>query len=228
MPLNSDLRQRIAIDTGQLDWLIDAATGLRLKPLSSGSPGPAQSTNIVEYPAGACIDDIALQGAEILVLTGRLEDESGDYPPGSYLRLPPACSWQLTSVAGCSLFIKSGEPVTGDGRERAALRPRDRTWHPGLVPGLRVLSLGESEGTQTALVEWAPGTQFQYHRHYGGEEIFVMEGVFQDEHGDYPAGTWLRSPHMSAHVPFSEPGCLIFVKVGHLPIEHGPSHAGNG
>ena len=37
------------------------------------------------------------------------------------------------------------------------------------------------------------------------------------EHGDYPQGTWLRSPHLSEHTPFSEEGCLIYVKTGHLP-----------
>ena len=44
----------------------------------------------------------------------------------------------------------------------------------------------------------------------------MLEGVFSDEHGDYPAGTWLRNPHLSQHEPFSESGCLILVKVGHL------------
>ena len=52
--------------------------------------------------------------------------------------------------------------------------------------------------------------------HMGGEEILVLEGTFSDEHGDYPAGTWMRSPHASEHQPFSREGCLIYVKVGHL------------
>ena len=67
-----------------------------------------------------------------------------------------------------------------------------------------------------AVVRWAPGTYFNPHRHFGGEEIFVIDGVFEDEHGRYPEGTWLRSPHMSAHKPFSVEGCTIFVKTGHL------------
>lgn len=227
MPLNADLRQRVAIDTSHLDWQDDVATGVRLKPLANNAHDPAQRTDIIEYPAGARIDYATLGGAEILVLDGLLEDEFGDgfanefanYPPGSYLKLPSGESAKLASAAGCTLFIKRGHPATLNVRERVVLRPQERAWHPGLVSGLRVLSLGEFEGAHTALVEWAPGTRFQYHRHYGGEDIFVMEGVFQDEYGDYPAGTWLRSPHMSEHVPFSDPGCLIFVKVGHLPME---------
>ncbi|MEM8617794.1 MAG: cupin domain-containing protein, partial [Pseudomonadota bacterium] len=45
----------------------------------------------------------------------------------------------------------------------------------------------------------------------------VLEGTFEDEHGTYPAGTWIRSPHMSQHKPWSDEGCLIYVKTGHLP-----------
>jgi hypothetical protein len=66
-------------------------------------------------------------------------------------------------------------------------------------------------------VRWAPGTVFHPHRHGGGEEIFVLQGVFQDEHGTYPEGAWLRNPPGSVHRPWSEAGCTIWVKTGHLP-----------
>ena len=73
-------------------------------------------------------------------------------------------------------------------------------------------------GENVALVRWAPGTKFAQHAHWGGEEIFVIEGTFQDEHGDYPAGSWIRSPHLSQHNPWSDEGCLIYVQTGHLPM----------
>jgi len=42
---------------------------------------------------------------------------------------------------------------------------------------------------------------------------------FGREHGAYPAGTWIRSPHMSHHRPFTESeGATILVKVGHLQV----------
>ena len=84
------------------------------------------------------------------------------------------------------------------------------------MPGLQVMGLHTFETQHTALVRWAPQTYFSQHRHYGGEEILVLEGTFSDEHGDYPALSWLRSPHLSMHKPFSRGGCLILVKVGHL------------
>ncbi|HSG62754.1 MAG TPA: cupin domain-containing protein, partial [Pseudomonadales bacterium] len=72
----------------------------------------------------------------------------------------------------------------------------------------------------TALVRWQPNTRFQRHTHWGGEEILVLEGTFYDEKGTYPKGTWLRSPHMSEHQPYTkEDGALIYVKVGHLSVD---------
>lgn len=58
---------------------------------------------------------------------------------------------------------------------------------------------------------------FQPHAHRGGEEILVLAGVFEDEFGRYPAGSWLRNPPGSVHRPWSEAGCTIWVKTGHLP-----------
>jgi anti-sigma factor ChrR (cupin superfamily) len=67
-----------------------------------------------------------------------------------------------------------------------------------------------------ALVKWEPGTRFVNHSHPGGEEIFVLSGTFADEHGTYNEGTWLRNPPGSTHSPYSEEGCVIYVKTGHL------------
>ena len=103
-----------------------------------------------------------------------------------------------------------------DDTVRIMIDTKNEVFRQGLVPGLSVLPLHEFGTEHAALVRWAPGTKFQPHMHWGGEEILVLEGVFSDEHGDYPAGTWIRSPHRSVHNPYSEPGCLIYVKVGHL------------
>jgi len=37
------------------------------------------------------------------------------------------------------------------------------------------------------------------------------------EYGQYPEGSWIRSPHLSEHFPRVEEETLILVKVGHLP-----------
>jgi anti-sigma factor ChrR (cupin superfamily) len=60
---------------------------------------------------------------------------------------------------------------------------------------------------------------FSAHTHSGGEEFIVLDGVFQDEHGDYPAGTYVRNPPTTSHTPGSEAGCTIFVKLWQFDME---------
>ena len=79
------------------------------------------------------------------------------------------------------------------------------------------MPLHSFESEQVALVRWPAGERFLPHRHAGGEEIYVISGEFCDELGRYPAGSWIRSPHMSQHHPFVDQETLIWVKVGHLP-----------
>ena len=75
---------------------------------------------------------------------------------------------------------------------------------------------GGEFGPVTSLVRYAPGCAFPEHTHPEGEEILVLEGEFGNEHGRYPEGTWIRSPHMSVHNPWVEDETLIWVKTGHL------------
>jgi anti-sigma factor ChrR (cupin superfamily) len=78
------------------------------------------------------------------------------------------------------------------------------------------MPLHEHENEHVALVHWPDGERFQHHTHVGGEEIFVLSGELIDEHGRYPAGTWIRSPHMSTHNPWVEQETVLWVKTGHL------------
>tara|TARA_R110002050_G_scaffold117991_2_gene235054 strand:+ start:137 stop:511 length:375 start_codon:yes stop_codon:yes gene_type:complete len=117
---------------------------------------------------------------------------------------------------GATILVKLHQFDQGD-TEKKVIDTQNNLWHQGLVDGLTVMPLHEFKGEHIALVKWAPYTQFQPHKHWGGEEIFVLDGTFYDEHGRYSKGTWLRSPHTSQHTPFTkEDGALIYVKVGHL------------
>lgn len=73
--------------------------------------------------------------------------------------------------------------------------------------------VGGEVARATSIVRYAPDSAFSQHTHSGGEEFIVLDGVFQDEHGDYPAGTYVRNPVGTHHIPRSEPGCTIFVKL---------------
>jgi anti-sigma factor ChrR (cupin superfamily) len=178
----------------------------------------ARETSIVRYAAGARFRAHAHGGGEeFLVLAGSFHDDAGDYPERTYVRDPigPAQrSW--AGPDGAVLFVKRRQLSAAD-TERVVIDTRAARWYQGLVPGLTVLPLHEHGPEHVALVRWAPSTRFRPHHHWGGEEILVLEGVFEDEHGTYPKGSWLRSPHMSEHDPFTGPdGALIYVKLGHL------------
>ncbi|MDX1589717.1 MAG: cupin domain-containing protein [Oleiphilaceae bacterium] len=73
--------------------------------------------------------------------------------------------------------------------------------------------VGDEVARATSLVRYAPQSHFSPHVHHGGEEFLVLEGTFQDEEGDYPAGCYVRNPPGSRHTPGSESGCVIFVKL---------------
>jgi anti-sigma factor ChrR (cupin superfamily) len=133
-----------------------------------------------------------------------------------YLRNPPGSQHAPFSTDGCTLFVKLRQFAQTDNQE-LRLNTKASDWYPGLVPGLSVMPLHEYDGISTALVRWAPSTVFNPHVHPGGEEIYVLDGVFHDEFGVYPKGSWIRSPRYSKHAPFTkEEGALIYVKVGHL------------
>ena len=107
-------------------------------------------------------------------------------------------------------------PLNMDRRLRVCIRPGDQHWQSAPQAPIRRWPLereAPESGQVTSLVEYLPEARFPQHTHPNGEEIYVLEGVFSDETGDYPAGSYLRSPAGSRHSPFSEEGCLIFVKL---------------
>jgi hypothetical protein len=73
--------------------------------------------------------------------------------------------------------------------------------------------VGEEQARATSLVRYSANSHFSSHLHPAGEEILVLEGVFQDEHGSYPTGSYLRNPPGSIHAPGSVDGCVIFVRL---------------
>lgn len=106
--------------------------------------------------------------------------------------------------------------VNADFTKRAAMHGAEMEWVPSPMAGVerRMLDrLGDEVARATSIVRYAPNSRFSAHTHDGGEEFLVLEGVFQDEHGDFPAGTYVRNPPTSKHTPGSEDGCVIFVKL---------------
>ena len=106
--------------------------------------------------------------------------------------------------------------LNADFSKRVFVHAAKLPWVPSPLAGVdrRMLDrLGEEVARATSIVRYAPDSHFSPHTHGGGEEFLVLDGVFQDEHGDYPAGCYIRNPPTSRHTPGSAPGCTIFVKL---------------
>jgi anti-sigma factor ChrR (cupin superfamily) len=217
MNIHSDFGERIVLDADELVWQASPAAGVMRKYLDRVGDEVARASSIVRYDPGTSFEQHTHDGGEeILVLDGCFSDEKGDYSAGMYLRNPPGSQHAPFSKDGCTLFVKLRQFEQTDGQE-LRINTRTSDWYPGLVSGLSVMPLHEHQGISTALVRWAPNTAFNPHVHPGGEEIYVLGGVFHDEFGVYPKGSWIRSPRYSKHAPFTkDEGALIYVKVGHL------------
>jgi len=103
-----------------------------------------------------------------------------------------------------------------DFSQRVVTVTNEVDWVESPMPGVwrKPLAREDAErGHATSIVRYDPGARFSQHDHPLGEEILVLEGTFSDETGDYHAGTYFRNPEGFRHAPFSEEGCIIFVKL---------------
>lgn len=106
--------------------------------------------------------------------------------------------------------------INADFSQRVVVHSQQQPWLASPMPGVdrRPLDrVGNEVARATTIVRYAPGSEFSPHVHTGGEEFIVLEGVFQDQHGDFPAGSYVRNPPQSSHKPGSDEGCVIFVKL---------------
>ena len=109
------------------------------------------------------------------------------------------------------------DAINGDLSVRATADTSRMEWTPSPSASVwrkRVHRVGPAESGQvTSVVRYDANSKFPVHDHPDGEEILVLDGVFSDEHGDWPAGTFLLNPEGFRHAPFSNPGCVLLVKL---------------
>ncbi|MEL6341624.1 MAG: cupin domain-containing protein [Myxococcota bacterium] len=106
--------------------------------------------------------------------------------------------------------------IFADPTAPARVETQSLPWIPSPMPGVdrRMIERdGDEVARVTSVVRYAPGSRFSPHTHSGGEEFLVLDGVFSDEHRDYPTGTYVRNPVGTRHQPHVVPGCTIFVKL---------------
>jgi anti-sigma factor ChrR (cupin superfamily) len=218
--LNDDMNQRVVLHTATMPWVPSPMAGVDRRMLDRVGDEVARATSIVRYAAGSRFSPhLHGGGEEFLVLEGVFSDEHGDYPAGSYLRNPPGTSHAPHSVPGCTIFVKLWQFAAGD-TTPVSIDSRSAAWHRGAFTGLDVLPLHAHGGVDTVLERWEPAARAAERMHPGGAEILVLEGSLHDEHGDYPALSWLRMPRECRHTLRTGPsGALALVKTGHIGVE---------
>ncbi|TBR42541.1 cupin [Marinomonas agarivorans] len=113
-------------------------------------------------------------------------------------------------------IAETTDKIAADFTKTVVMHSKELPWQASPMAGVdrRPLDrVGGEVARATTIVRYAPGSKFSAHTHTGGEEFVVLEGTFQDEHGDYPQGSYVRNPPTSQHTPGSEQGCIIFVKL---------------
>ncbi len=114
------------------------------------------------------------------------------------------------------MSARDSELLNADFRQRVVIATERLPWVPSPQAGVarRMLDrIGGEVARATSVVRYAAASSFPAHAHGLGEEFLVLEGIFSDEHGDYPAGTYVRNPPGSSHAPRTADGCTILVKL---------------
>ena len=213
--LNMDLTKTACVSGNKPSWIKSPADGVSRIPLEREAEESGHTTSFVTFEPNSFFPAHEHpMGEELYVIEGVFSDENGDYPAGTYIRNPPGSRHRPFTKEGCMLFVKLDQFQEEDNKH-VVIRPNEKQWNDG-IGNLKVTSLHSFGTESTALVWWPENERFQLHSHFGGEEVVVLKGKFIDEHGEYPSGSWIRSPHMSQHFPYVKEETLILVKVGHL------------
>jgi anti-sigma factor ChrR (cupin superfamily) len=206
------------VHTDALPWLPSPRPGVWRKRLELRGPEEAgRVTSLVRYDPGSAFALHAHpDGEEILVLDGVFADQYGRYPAGTFLLNPEGFEHAPFSNEGCSLLVKLRQ---SPGRRRPVrIQTRSSPWQVVEPARLWRLTLYSDAAypERIHLTRVAPGLSIGPVFFPGGEEIFVLDGAFSDEHGSYQVGSWLRFPAGDYHTLTTKLGCTLYVKQGHL------------
>jgi anti-sigma factor ChrR (cupin superfamily) len=226
MQIRADLTQRAVVQTHDEAWTPSPQKGVDRKMLDRDGAEVARATSLVRFAAGSDFPEHEHgAGEELLVVEGVFSDEAGDYPAGTYVRHPPGSRHRSFSRGGCVIFVKLRQMTETDDAT-VVVDTAAAPWR-SCGGGLHLLPLYENTrtGERVSLRRFDPGAVPGPEDHPGGTEMLVLDGVLQDEHGRYPAGTWLRLPAGGSHAPSSTEGCRLWVKTGHLRATSPPAGA---
>ncbi len=216
--LHADLSRRAVVDTNDLPWVPSPQAGIERRMLDRDGGEVARATSIVRFAAGHTFPKHQHGGGEeFFVLEGTFSDQDGDASAGTYVRNPPGTHHAPWSDEGCTILVKLRQ-MRPAGELQLVIDSSATEWQTGVITGHWTKSLFTAQAwlENVSLEKLDPGTQVPAYLCEGGEEIFVVDGSFADDHGSYAAGVWQRNPHGFSHGLRSDTGCTLWVKRGHL------------
>lgn len=213
--IDTDLLTRVVTLPTSLTWHQTSLTGTWDAPFESDHEVPDHPLTMLTRidPGGFFPLHGHPGGQETLVLQGSFADETGVYPPGSYMLNPEGFIHRPYSDEGCLGFVKLRQHG-GKTRDKVRTNIYESPWQSGIIPQIEVKPLYQQLGyPEKVWVErWQPDTKLSNVVETEVKEIFVIEGTWSDELGNYPTSSWFRYPPNCPYSPGSETGCLVYVK----------------
>jgi len=216
--VNADFSRRVVIATDEMPWIPSPQSGVERRLLDRIGGEVARATSLVRYaPASAFPAHEHALGEEFLVLDGVFSDEHGDYPAGTYVRNPPRSHHRPRTAPGCTIFVKLRQMSLSE-QDRIVADTTSSKWEQADRAGVAKLPLylDSWTGERVTLERLAAGARHVELDCPDGEEIFILSGDLEDEHGIYRARTWIRNPAGFRRSLESRSGTTYWVKRGHL------------
>lgn len=217
MRLNADFSQRVAVHFDDIPWVASPATGVERKMLDRIGDEVARATTIVRFAPGSAFNPHTHDGGEeYLVLEGVFQDETGDFPVGSYVRNPPTSRHTPAAVEGATILVKLHQ-FDPDDRHQVRIDTNEVERQPAAGrPGVSTVPLHRDAREEVRLEHWAPHAAVEIAAP-GGLEAFVLEGGFQEGDDALVRHSWLRlPPGATLRATASAAGAELWIKTGHL------------
>ncbi len=206
MRVNADFTQRVAVHFDQTEWVASPAAGVERKMLDRIGEEVARATTIVRFAPGSAFSSHTHDGGEeYLVLDGVFQDETGDFPVGSYVRNPPTSSHTPSASEGATILVKLHQ-----------FDPDDRTEVRRSINGGGDIDLFKDAHEDVQVQTWGAGEHIELDADKGFE-VFVIEGGFAEAGEEFGTWDWLRLPPGSRFAAVAgEGGARVWIKSGHL------------
>ncbi|WP_298848789.1 cupin domain-containing protein [uncultured Ruegeria sp.] len=206
MRINADFTKRVAVHFDETEWVASPAVGVERKMLDRIGEEVARATTIVRFAPGSAFSAHTHDGGEeYLVLDGVFQDETGDFPVGSYVRNPPTSSHTPSAADGATILVKLHQ-----------FDPQDRTEVRRSINGDTNLKLFKDGREDVNVRTWQTGEVVDLDASQG-MEVFVISGGFTEEGAEFSKWDWLRLPPGTHSQAVAGPkGARVWTKSGHL------------